>query len=155
MARTQHKPRKIALDPKYQSVLVTRLMNYVMKDGKKSLAQGIVYDAFDMVEKQTNEKALDVFLKYVDEVKPSTELKTRPMKGQPVRFPVSVSPARQLILVLRWCVEAARLNKGKKTIAASLADENMAGAQGEGGALKRKNNLYKSAQAHKAYSHLK
>ncbi|MGB0357070.1 MAG: 30S ribosomal protein S7 [Cytophagales bacterium] len=156
MARIKHKPRKIELDSNYPDVLVTRLINYIMLDGKKPLARSIVYNAFSMINKK-GEAAdpLQVFRKALQEIKPTVEVKTRTTKGAPVRYPSMVSSGRQNILALRWMVEAARVNKGKKTMAESLADEILAASNGEGEAIKKKNNLYKSAQSHKAYSHLK
>ena len=155
MARTKHKSRKIPLDPKYPDVMVTRLVNYVMKEGKKALARRIVYDSFEIIQKETEEDPLAVFLKAMQEIMPQVEVRSRRVGGANLQIPINVRPVRQKTLALRWLSGVARTSKGKKTIAESLAGEIIAASKGEGGAIKRKTTLYKSAQSHKAYSHLK
>jgi small subunit ribosomal protein S7 len=152
--RTGSLRREITPDPKYNDVLVARLINYVMRRGKKSLAERIVYEAFDLIEKKTGQKGIEVFKKAVDNVKPVLEVAPRRVGGATYQVPISVRPDRQIQLALRWLTNFAR-QRSEHTMVERLANELMAAARGEGASIKKKDDTHRMAEANKAFAHFR
>jgi small subunit ribosomal protein S7 len=144
--------REIAPDARYKSVLAAKFINSLMKKGKKSTAQTILYDSFDIVREKTNQDPLEVFLKAVDNVKPSVEVKSRRVGGSTYQVPTEVRPARRQALGMRWLIQYAG-ERGEKTMAAKLAGELMDAANTRGGAVKKKTDTHRMAEANKAFAH--
>ena len=144
--------RDVLVDPVYNSKLVTRLINKIMLDGKKSVAQNILYDAFDIIEKKTGQQPMEVFEKALDNVMPELELKLRRVGGSNYQVPVEVSQERRLTLGLRWIVNYSRL-RSEKTMDQRLANEIMDAANGLGASVKKKDDTHKMAEANKAFAH--
>ncbi len=144
--------REILQDPIYNSKLVTRLVNKIMLDGKKGVAQRILYSAFELVEKKTGKQPMEVFEKALDNVMPELELKVRRVGGANYQVPVEVSAERRLTLGLRWIVNYARL-RNEKTMELRLANEIMDAANGTGASIKKKDDTHKMAEANKAFAH--
>ncbi len=155
MPRRGRPPRRpIAPDPKYNSELVARLINKVMRDGKKSLAQRLVYEAFEIVEERLNKPALEVFERAVKNATPLVEVRPRRVGGATYQVPIEVRPERQISLALRWLVQAARARSGRG-FAQKLANELMDAYNNTGGAVKKKEDTHRMAEANKAYSHFR
>lgn len=146
--------RDVLADPVYNSKLISRLINKIMVDGKKGVAQNILYDAFKMIEEKTNENAMEVFEKALDNIMPLLELKVRRIGGANYQVPVEVRDERRVTLGLRWLVNYARL-RGEKTMTQRLANEIMDAANGTGGSVKKKEDVHKMAEANKAFAHFK
>ncbi len=144
--------RDVLVDPIYNSKLVTRLVNKIMIDGKKGVAQNILYNAFDIVEKKTGQQPMEVFEKALDNVMPELELKVRRVGGANYQVPVEVSDERRLTLGLRWIVNYSRL-RNEKTMELRLANEIMDAANGIGASVKKKDDTHKMAEANKAFAH--
>lgn len=144
--------RDVLIDPIYNSKLVTRLVNKIMIDGKKGVAQNILYNAFDIVEKKTGQQPMEVFEKALDNVMPELELKVRRVGGANYQVPVEVSDERRLTLGLRWIVNYSRL-RNEKTMEQRLANEIMDAANGVGASVKKKDDTHKMAEANKAFAH--
>ena len=144
--------RDVLVDPIYNSKLVTRLINKIMIDGKKGVAENILYNAFNIVEEKTGQNAMEVFEKALDNVMPELELKLRRVGGANYQVPVEVSGERKLTLGLRWIVNYARL-RNEKTMEQKLAAEIMDAANGVGGSVKKKEDTHKMADANKAFAH--
>ena len=144
--------RDVLVDPIYNSKLVTRLVNKIMIDGKKGVAQNILYNAFDIVEKKTGQQPMEVFEKALDNVMPEVELKVRRVGGANYQVPVEVSDERRLTLGLRWIVNYSRL-RSEKTMEQRLANEIMDAANGMGASVKKKDDTHKMAEANKAFAH--
>ena len=144
--------RDVLVDPIYNSKLVTRLVNKIMIDGKKGVAQNILYNAFDIVEKKTGQQPMEVFEKALDNVMPELELKVRRVGGANYQVPVEVSAERRLTLGLRWIVNYSRL-RSEKTMEQRLANEIMDAANGVGQSVKKKDDTHKMAEANKAFAH--
>ena len=144
--------RDVLVDPIYNSKLVTRLVNKIMIDGKKGVAQNILYNAFDIVEKKTGSPAMEVFEKALNNVMPELELKVRRVGGANYQVPVEVSDERRLTLGLRWIVNYSRL-RSEKTMEQRLANEIMDAANGTGASVKKKDDTHKMAEANKAFAH--
>ena len=144
--------RDVLTDPIYNSKLVTRLVNKIMIDGKKGVAQNILYNAFDIVEKKTGQQPMEVFEKALDNVMPELELKVRRVGGANYQVPVEVSDERRLTLGLRWIVNYSRL-RSEKTMEQRLANEIMDAANGSGASVKKKDDTHKMAEANKAFAH--
>ena len=144
--------RDVLVDPIYNSKLVTRLVNKIMIDGKKGVAQNILYNAFDIVEKKTGQQPMEVFEKALDNVMPELELKVRRVGGANYQVPVEVSDERRLTLGLRWIVNYSRL-RNEKTMELRLANEIMDAANGVGASVKKKDDTHKMAEANKAFAH--
>lgn len=144
--------RDVLPDPVYNSKLVARLINKIMKDGKKGLAQRILYESFEKVEKKTGKPAMDVFGLALGNIMPEIELKARRVGAANYQVPVEVSADRQVTLGLRWLVNYARL-RNEKTMVDKLAGEIIDAANGVGGAVKKKQDTLKTAEANKAYAH--
>lgn len=139
-------------DPIYNDIVVTKLINNVMLDGKKGLAQNIVYGAFDYIQEKTGEDPLEVFYKALNNVMPILEVKGRRIGGATYQVPVEVRPERRETLGLRWLVRYARL-RGEKTMVERLAKEIMDAANNTGASVKKREEVHKMAEANKAFAH--
>ena len=144
--------REVLPDPMYNSTLVTKLINNIMYDGKKSIAQKIVYDAFAMIEAQTGENALDQFKKALENIMPALEVKAVRRGGSNYQVPMEVRPDRRQTLGLRWLITYARTRNDRK-MSERLAAEIMDAVNGTGGAVKKKDDTHKMAEANKAFAH--
>ena len=144
--------REVLPDPLYNSSLVTKFINSMMYGGKRATSQHIVYDALNMVQAKTQEDPLKVFKRAVDNVKPSLEVKSRRVGGSNYQVPVEVNPARRTSLALRWIISFAR-KRPERTMVAKLANEFMDAANLRGGAVKKKEDTHKMAEANKAFAH--
>jgi small subunit ribosomal protein S7 len=144
--------RKILGDPKYGDILITRFMNVVMRQGKKAVAENIVYGAFDTILDRTREDPVLVFRRAVDNTKPSVEVKSRRVGGSTYQVPVEVRNERQVALALRWIIENARKRAGK-SMGEKLANELMEASHNRGGAIKKKEDVHRMAEANKAFAH--
>jgi len=144
--------RDVLPDPIYNSKIVTKLINQVMKDGKKGTAQKILYEAFDIVKKETGEEPYEVYQKALENLKPALEVKSRRVGGSNYQIPIEVSDYRSEILALRWLVNYAKL-RGGKGMAVNLANEIIDAAKGVGGAVKKREDTHKMAEANKAFAH--
>ena len=146
--------RDVLPDPIYGSKLVTRLVNSVMYDGKKGVAQKIVYDAFDIVKEKTGKDALEAYQAAMDNIMPQLEVKARRVGGSNYQVPIEVRPERRLTLGLRWLTSYAR-NRSEKTMKERLANEIIDAMNGQGGAVKKKDDTHKMAEANKAFAHFR
>ena len=144
--------RDVLPDPIYNSKVVTKLINQIMLDGKKGTAERILNEAFDIIEKTTNEKGIDVFNKAMENIKPILETKSRRVGGANVQVPIEVSEQRKQTLALRWLVNYSKQRSGKG-MAIKLANEIMDAAKGVGGAVKKREDVHKMAEANKAFAH--
>ena len=144
--------REVLADPIYNSKIVTRLVNSIMLDGKKGVAQKIVYDAFDIVREKTGNEPLDMFEKAMENIMPILECKTRRVGGANYQVPLEVSPARRETLGLRWLTQYSR-SRNEKTMSARLAAEIIDATNGVGGAVKKREDTHKMAEANKAFAH--
>ena len=146
--------REILPDPIYNSVLVTKLVNSIMLDGKKGVAQKVVYGAFDMVKEQTGKDPLEVFTTAMDNIMPSLEVKARRVGGATYQVPMDVRPVRRQTLGLRWLTTYARA-RGERTMAERLANEIMDAANNTGSAVKKREDTHKMAESNKAFAHFR
>jgi small subunit ribosomal protein S7 len=144
--------RKIAPDPKYNSTVIAKFINYVMKKGKKTVAQKIVYGAFDILQEKTKSNPLDIFDQAIKNVTPKVEVRPRRIGGAHYQIPFQVKAERGLTLALKWIIEAARARKGKP-MKERLALELLDAAKAEGAAIKKKEDIFKIAQANRAFAH--
>ena len=144
--------REVLADPIYNSKVVTRLVNYIMLDGKKGVAQEIVYDAYDIVKEKTGNDPLEMFEKAMENIMPNLECKTRRVGGANYQVPLEVSPARRETLGLRWLTAYSRA-RGEKTMSARLAAEIIDATNGVGGSVKKREDTHKMAEANKAFAH--
>ena len=144
--------REVLADPIYNSKVVTRLVNYIMLDGKKGVAQEIVYDAFDIVKEKTGNDPLEMFEKAMENIMPNLECKTRRVGGANYQVPLEVSPARRETLGLRWLTAYSRA-RGEKSMSARLAAEIIDATNGVGGSVKKREDTHKMAEANKAFAH--
>ena len=144
--------REVLPDPVYNSVLVTKLINSVMLDGKKGVAQKVVYDAFAIVENKTGKNGLDAFKEAMENVMPSLEVKARRVGGSTYQVPMEVRPERRQTLGLRWLTTFSR-KRSEKTMKERLAGEIMDACNGVGSAVKRREETHRMAEANKAFSH--
>ena len=146
--------RNVLPDPIYNSVLVTRLINSVMLDGKKGVAQQIIYGAFDRVSKATGRDPLEVYNQALENIKPALEVKARRVGGSNYQVPMEVRPERRQTLGLRWLVGYSR-TRSERTMSARLAAEIIDAKNSTGGAFKKKEDMHKMAEANKAFAHYK
>ncbi len=146
--------RDVLPDPLYNSKVVTKLINNVMLDGKKSVAQGIVYGAFDIIKEKEQKDPLEVFEAALENVMPVLEVKARRVGGATYQVPLEIKPERRQTLGLRWLVAYAR-KRHEKTMAEKLAGEILDAIAGNGGAFKKKEDVHKMAEANKAFAHYK
>ncbi len=153
MPRRGHvQKREVLPDPLYNDVVVTKLINNIMLDGKKGVAQKIVYKAFDRVAEQTGRPALEVFQEAMNNIMPVLEVKARRIGGATYQVPIEVRPDRRQTLGLRWLTLYAR-NRSEKTMAERLANEIMDAANNTGASVKKKEDTHKMAEANKAFAH--
>ena len=146
--------REVLPDPKFGDILITKFINGIMYDGKKSTAETIFYDALDLVEKKSGEEGIKVFKKAMNNIKPAVEVKSRRIGGATYQVPVEVRPNRKQSLAIRWLRDYSR-SRGGKTMVDRLADEIIDAANNRGGAVKKREDVYKMAEANKAFAHLK
>ena len=152
--RRSPEKRKVLPDPKYKDVVLAKFMNNLMKDGKKSVAEKIVYGAFDQITKSTKDDPLEVFMKALEEVSPVVEVKSRRVGGANYQVPVEIRPSRRQALAMRWIVDAAR-SRSEKSMDHRLAGELADAAEGKGSAVKKKEDVHRMAEANKAFSHFR
>ena len=146
------KRREILPDPKYHDRTVTKFINAMMHDGKKSLSENILYDALALVAERAKEDALAVFKRALDGVKPMVEVRSRRVGGATYQVPVEVRPQRRVALAMRWIVQNARA-RPEKSMVERMAGEILDGANGRGGAIKKKEDTHRMAEANKAFAH--
>ena len=144
--------RDVLPDPIYKSKVVTKLINRIMLDGKKGVAEKILYEAFDKVKEKTGEEPVSVFEKALENIKPQLEVKSKRVGGSNYQVPVEVSETRSQTLGLRWLVNYARLRSGH-TMAQNLADEIIDASNGTGNAVKKREDTHRMAEANKAFAH--
>lgn len=152
MRKRRAEKRDVLPDPIYNSKVVTKLVNQIMLDGKKGTAQKILYGAFDIIKEKTGESPIDVYNKALENIKPALEVKSRRVGGSNYQVPIEVSDDRGQALALRWLVNYAKLRNGKG-MAENLANEIMDAAKGVGGAVKKREDTHKMAEANKAFAH--
>ena len=145
--------RKVLPDPKYKSVLVAKFINQLMLDGKNSLAQSLVYSAFDIIESKTGANALDVFTQAVENVKPVLETKGRRVGGATYQVPMEIRPERRQTLAIRWIVDFARNRNGERNMDEKLAGELLDAYNNTGASIKRRDEMHRMAEANKAFAH--
>ena len=144
--------RDVLPDPVYNSKVVTKLVNQIMQDGKKGTAQKILYEAFDIITEKTGKPAIEVYNEALENIKPALEVKSRRVGGSNYQVPLEVSDERSHALALRWLVNYAKLRNGRG-MAINLANEIMDAAAGTGGAVKKREDTHKMAEANKAFAH--
>ncbi|HNZ10002.1 MAG: 30S ribosomal protein S7 [Deltaproteobacteria bacterium ADurb.Bin151] len=152
--RREIEKREILPDPKYNNKLVARFVNSLLKRGKKSVAESILYGAFDIIEKRVKEQPVEFFEKAVNNVKPVIEVKSRRVGGSTYQVPTEVFPARRTALAIRWLISNAQ-ERTEKTMREKLAAELIDAANNRGGAIKKKEAVHKMAEANKAFAHYK
>ncbi len=152
MRRRRAPERPVLPDPVYGSKVLTKFINAVMLDGKKSTAQRVVYSALERIESKTGEKGIEVFNKAMENIKPVMEVKSRRVGGATYQVPIEVRPVRQQSLGIRWIVEAAR-KRNERTMMERLSNELMDAATEKGSAFKKKEDTYRMAEANKAFAH--
>ncbi len=144
--------REILPDPKYNNRLAAKFINNLLKRGKKSVAESILYGAFDLIEKRAKEPSVEVFEKAMNNVKPLIEVKSRRVGGSTYQVPTEVAPGRRLALAIRWLIQNAR-ERSEKTMMEKLAGELLDAANNRGGAIKKRESVHKMAEANKAFAH--
>ncbi len=153
MPRRREVPvRPIIPDAKYNSKLVAKFIASIMRDGKKSVAERLLYGAFDIIEQKTKEQPLKIFERALDNVKPAIEVKSRRVGGSTYQVPTEIRPSRRTALGIRWIINYAR-SRSEKGFAAKLAAELMDAANGRGASIKKKEDTHKMAEANKAFAH--
>ena len=153
--RTQAPKRKILPDPKHDSELLAKFINMLMKSGKKSVAENIVYDALEMISERTSQpeaQAVELLETALDNIKPMVEVKSRRVGGATYQVPIEVRPTRRRTLAMRWAIDAAR-KRNEKTMAQRLAGELLDAADNRGAAVKKREDTHRMAEANKAFSH--
>jgi len=152
MRRRRAPIRPVLPDPVYGSKVLTKFINGIMLDGKKSVAQKIMYGALDRIEEKSGKKGIEVFNEAMDNVKPIMEVKSRRVGGATYQVPIEVRPVRQQTLAIRWLIDAAR-KRNERTMIERLSNELMDAATQKGAAFKKKEDTYKMAEANKAFAH--
>lgn len=146
--------REVLPDPLYQDIVVTKFVNVLLEGGKKSTAEKILYGSFQIIEEKTGEEGIKTFKKALANVKPAVEVKSRRIGGATYQVPVEVRPVRRQSLAIRWIRDNARTRSGRSMME-KLAEEFIDAANNRGGAIKKKDDVYKMAEANKAFAHLK
>ncbi len=154
MRKAKPKKRYVLPDPKFGDTMVTKFVNYLMKDGKKSTAYTIFYDAVQLVEEKTKENGVETWKKALANISPSVEVKSRRVGGATFQVPLEVRPERKVSLGIKWMITYAR-KRGEKTMMERLAGEIIAASKGEGAAIKKKDDTHRMAEANKAFSHFR
>ena len=144
--------REILPDPKYRSVLVAKFINCMMKDGKKSVAESIFYKALNIIKEKTGKNPLEVFEKAVENVKPVLEVKSRRVGGATYQVPIEVRPERRISLAVKWIINSARA-RGERGMVSKLANELLEAYNNKGGAIKKKEDTHRMAEANRAFAH--
>ncbi len=152
MRRRRAPVREVMPDPIYGSKVVTKFINGIMLDGKKSVAETVMYSALKIAEEKTGKKGIEVFDEAIENVKPLMEVKSRRVGGATYQVPVEVRPVRQQALAIRWIIDAAR-KRNERTMAQRLANELIEASEKRGAAYKKKEDTYKMAEANKAFAH--
>ena len=152
--RRRPEKRKILPDPKYKDIIVAKFMNHIMRDGKKSVAEKIVYGAFDRIDQTVKSDPVELFKKALESIGPMVEVKSRRVGGATYQVPIEVRPSRRQALAMRWLVEAAR-KRSEKSMDHRLAGELADAAEGKGSAVKKKEDVHRMAEANKAFSHFR
>src|SRR5690606_17324051 len=153
MPRRREVPKRDILpDPKFGNVDLSKFVNTLMVDGKKSVAEAIIYDALDQIQKKTGKDPLEVFVTAIGNVKPMVEVKSRRVGGANYQVPVEVRPVRRMALSMRWLREAAK-KRSEKSMSLRLAGELLDASEGRGGAMKKRDEVHRMAEANKAFSH--
>jgi small subunit ribosomal protein S7 len=146
--------REILPDPKFNSVQLSKFINIIMECGKKAVAEKIVYNALDIINKKSKKDGIEVFNNAMDAVKPVVELKSRRVGGANYQIPIEVAPVRQAALAMRWIRDAAR-KRGEKSMDIRLANELIEATEGRGSAMKKRDEVHKMAEANKAFAHFR
>ena len=154
MRRKSAERRQVVPDPLYDDVLVARFVNSVMDSGKKSVAQRIVYKSFDLIEERSGQPGVEVFRQAVTNVAPLVEVRSHRVGGATYQVPIEVRPDRRTALAFRWIIQYARA-RNDKSMANRLAAELLSASKGEGGAVKKKDDTHRMAEANKAFSHFR
>jgi small subunit ribosomal protein S7 len=155
MPRRREVPkREILPDPKFGSVDLSKFMNVVMESGKKAVAERIIYGALEQIEKKANKDPLEIFMVAINNVKPMVEVKSRRVGGANYQVPVEVRPVRRMALAMRGLKDSAR-KRGEKSMSARLANELLEASEGRGGAMKKRDEVHRMAEANKAFSHFR
>jgi len=155
MRKSKPKKRYLLPDPKFKDTLVTKFVNYLMEQGKKSVAYTIFYDAIEIVEKKAGgEPGLEVWKRAMSNLTPAVEVKSRRVGGATFQVPVEIRPERKINLSIKWLIDFSRL-RGEKTMMDKLAAEIIAASKGEGAAIKKKDDTHRMAEANKAFSHFR
>jgi small subunit ribosomal protein S7 len=154
MRKAKPKKRYILPDPKFKDPLVTKFVNNLMVDGKKSLSYAIFYNACELVEEKTQENGIEIWKKALNNVMPGVEVRSRRVGGATFQVPSEVRPDRKISLGMKWLIKYSRL-RHEKTIVERLAGEIIAAAKGEGAAVKKREDTHRMAEANKAFSHFK
>lgn len=154
MRKRRAEKRDVLPDPIYNSKVITKLINQIMRYGKKGTAQRILYDAFDIIKEKTGEDAMDVFNRAMDNIKPLLEVKSRRVGGASYQVPIEVKPDRARALAFRWLINYSRL-RGGKSMAENLANEIIDASNGVGASVKKKEDTHKMAEANKAFAHFR
>ena len=154
MRKSKPKKRYILPDPKFGDTMVSKFVNYMMVDGKKSIAYSIFYDAVALIESRTGENGLETWRKALNNVMPGVEVKSRRVGGATFQVPQEVRPERKTSLGIKWLISYAR-NRGEKTMTEKLAGEIISASKGEGAAIKKKDDTHRMAEANKAFSHFR
>ena len=155
MPRRREVPkREILPDPKFGSVELTKFMNVVMESGKKAVAERIIYGALEQIATKTQKDPLELFTRAMNSAKPMVEVKARRVGGANYQVPVEVRPVRRLALSMRWLKDAAR-KRNEKSMAQRLANELIEASEGRGGAMKKRDEVHRMAEANKAFSHFR
>ena len=155
MPRRREVPKRIILpDPKFKNGDVSKFMNVIMTSGKKSVSEKIVYGAFTQIEKKAKKDPIDIFMQALQNTRPSVEVKSRRVGGANYQVPVEVRPSRRNALAMRWIKESAR-KRSEKSMSIRLGSELLDAAEGKGGAVKKKEEVHRMAEANKAFSHFR
>ena len=154
MRRKLNIKRELRADTDYNSLKLAKFTNYIMESGKKAVAERIIYGALDQVEQKAGKDPLEIFMVALNNIKPMVEVKSRRVGGANYQVPVEVRPVRRQALAMRWLKESAR-KRGEKSMAARLANELLEASEGRGGAVKKRDEVHRMAEANKAFSHFR
>lgn len=154
MRRRRAEKRFVYPDPQFADVVVTRFVNYLMRDGKKGVARKVLYNSFTIIEERTGQQGIDVFRAALQNTSPSVEVRSRRVGGSTYQVPVEVRPERRTALSMRWLINAAR-SRNDKSMAARLAREIIDASNNEGGAVRKKDETHRMAEANKAFAHFR
>lgn len=154
MRKRRAEKRRLIPDPKYRDIIVSRFINNIMLQGKKNIARQLVYDAFDIIQERSKQEPLDVFKKAMSNVSPVIEVRSRRVGGATYQVPVDVREDRRIALAIRW-IKTYASSRRDKSMAQRIAAELMAAANGEGSAVKKRDDVHRMAEANKAFAHFK